>query len=73
MGDRASQAANVLNMVEFFKYLRGLRSKRQGGVPEGQSDERITVQRRKGVPAQDLGGGGTVGSDWDGNLEGPAS
>lgn len=28
---------------------------------EGQSHERITVQEQTGVPAQNLGGGGTVG------------
>ena len=36
-------------------------------MPEGQSDEQNTVQGQTGVPAQDLGGGGTVGSEWAGN------
>jgi len=45
-----------------------------GGVriwSEGQSDEQITAQGQTGVPAQDLGGGGTVESDRARNLEDP--
>jgi hypothetical protein len=41
---------------------RGAAFEFQGGV-----FERNTVQGQTGVPAQDRGGGGGVGSDWAGN------
>jgi hypothetical protein len=44
-------------------YPPGQRFKEQGGLRfEGESNDRITVQRQTGVPAQDLGDGGMVGS-----------
>ncbi len=35
---------------------------KEGFWPEVKSDDQITVQGWTGVPVQDLGGGGTVGS-----------